>query len=135
MRVRRFGWLLTLMSVSLAIACGGGSSGTSGGAGQSMTGRWTGSASAQGAKVGVDLTLVEEADGSISGSATVDLGKLGSGTGTVTGTHSDPDVTLIVTATDFSEVVYEGTFTGANTVVGTATSEGIPGISLKITRH
>jgi hypothetical protein len=116
---------LLLIALLLAAGCRGG--GTEPEEIPTLTGRWEGSIS------GVEATLTET-DGQVSGSGSVPSLQ-GPVPITVTGTHTHPDVVLIIRSPEQPDGSFAGAFTGPNTVAGTLSLAGFPPLPLTLTRR
>jgi hypothetical protein len=99
-----------------------------------MSGSWSGTATALGVTATLDLTLSEADDGSVTGTAHLDLGTFGTTDGPVTGNHEHPSVTLIA-QTDTAQATFDGAFSDANTVPGAVSVPGLPAIPLTLRRQ
>ncbi len=100
----------------------------------SMTGKWSGKATVSGVDASVSLSIDEADDGSLSGDATFDLGKFGTLSGPVHGTHDHPDVHLTAQIDKF-QGTYDGTFSGDNTINGTVAVAGLASAPLTLHRQ
>lgn len=107
---------MLLAALGVTSACGGGDATEP--RTPSATGTWLGNAITDfGADRFITLSL-EENGQTISGSAeiTTALGEPPYYTGSVSGSHAHPDVSLVITAPEFAPLSLVGTFADANTV-------------------
>lgn len=100
----------------------------------SMTGRWTGSTTILNVNASVVLDVDESESGSLSGDATFDLGKLGKFSGPVSGSHDHPEVHLTAQI-DKYKGVYDGTFSGEDTIQGTVEVADLASAPLTLRRQ
>jgi hypothetical protein len=118
--------LLTLLLVAAA-ACSGSTDVKI----PKVSGGWSGIIA--GTTNSANLTLVEDAAGSITGSGNL-VSSVTSVALTVTGTHADPSISMILASTGFSSVNYQGKVISATLIRGTLQGSGFVGDSLILTK-
>ena len=118
MRAKLFCTSLLFIGMAVTIACGGGDGGRgTGPQPPSASGTWLGNAVTDwGADRWMTLTL-QETDQAISGSCaiTVAIGEPPYWTGTVSGSHVHPDISLTITEPGFAPLSLVGSLANANT--------------------
>lgn len=126
MRAVRFS-LLPLLLILFA-ACSGDS--PSAPATPSINGTWNGT----GAGVTVNMVLTSAGTGTVSGNGTIGAGS-SSIPITITGTHAHPGVALTGKATGFQDMIFQGSFTDNNTIMGTLNGSGFSNFALTLKRQ
>ncbi len=116
-----------VLALALA-ACGGGATAPKT---PSVSGHWTGTANAPGGLMSVDLTLVEQ-DGMVTGNGAIS-GALAIAV-TVIGTHSHPNVALVLHPTGSQDLSFSGTMGTDNAITGQLVGSGLLGVPLTLGR-
>ena len=120
---------LTVVVLIAAFGCG-----DSMGPPPSFTGTWAGTTAAGGTAFTVTMTTTES-NGQISGSGVFTVGSTGGVAFTVTGTHSDPQVSITIVSTGVQDANFSGRFTSERSVDGTLNGSGFVNVPLTLQKQ
>lgn len=131
--------LVVLAAVGLTFACGddnGGPTGPPPPAEVDLTGTWEGNVTTSGGTSStLTLSLVEDADGRLSGSGRFDVGSESLAISVSAGSHTSDSFSMTLSAQGLEDLSYDGTVESCNRLTGNFRGSGFTGQSVAMTRQ